>query len=43
MITLYGIENIQNKAQKAWEKGNGGIFDLGKKSLGSDTDTKTWS
>ena len=40
--------NIQNKAQlismrKIWGKENGGSFGLGRKSLGSDTDTKTWS
>ena len=39
--------NIQNKAQNAWEKiwvkENGDSFGLDRKSLGSDTDTKTWS
>ena len=38
--------NNQNKAQNAWEKfeeKNGGSFGLGRKGLGSDTDTETRS
>ena len=29
--------------RKIWGKENGGSFGLGRKSLGSDTDTETWS
>ena len=29
--------------RKIWGKEYGGSFGLGRKSLGSDTDTKTWS
>ena len=35
--------NIQNMAQKAWEKFEEKSFGLGRKSIGSDTDTETWS
>ena len=41
MKILYELGNSQKKAQKAWGKENGGSFGLGRKSLGSDTDT--WS
>ena len=34
-------EKYLRKRQKIKEKENGGSFDLGAKSLGSDTDTKT--
>ena len=40
---LYDLGKIQKKAQKAQGKENGGSFGLGRKSLGSDTDTETWS
>ena len=29
--------------RKIWGKENGGSFGLGRKSLGSDTNTETWS
>ena len=43
MKILYDLGNSQKKAQKGWGKENGGSFGLGRKSLGSDTDTETWS
>ena len=35
--------NIQNKAQKEWEKFEEKVLVLGRKSLGSNTDSETWS
>ena len=44
MIPVYNLGNIQNKAlkrEKNLGKDYGGIFGLGSKSLGTDTNTET--
>ena len=45
IVTLYDMGIIQKKGTKSmrkiWGKENGGNFGLGRKNLGSDTDTET--